>query len=110
VLFRSPVLDIEYSQGKFNIKTPSRSYTADVLIGADGPASIVYKKLPFNLKINYAKAYEAEVFVDKKFLQKQRSKIWLEYGLISRGYSWIFPKKKSLIHRKRYIPEKRHRC
>jgi len=96
VLEQTPALDIEYAHGKFHITTPSRSYTADFLVGADGPASIVYKKLPFNLKISYAKAFEAEISVDESFLQKQRSKIWIEYGIIKRGYSWIFPKKEHL--------------
>ncbi|NLO88995.1 MAG: geranylgeranyl reductase family protein [Clostridia bacterium] len=90
---QTPVLDIKYAQGKFHITTPSRCHRADFLVGADGPASIVHKKLPFHFKINFAKAFEAEVSVDQSFLQKQRSRIWIEYGTIKRGYSWIFPKK-----------------
>jgi len=96
LLEASPVKYISFSENCFEVTTDSNRFKARYVVGADGPASIVCKKFPYDTEVGFAKALEAEIRVDDKTLQQYRSTIWLEYGLIDHGYSWIFPKKNHL--------------
>jgi len=96
LLEASPVKDIFFSENCFDVITDSNRFKARYVVGADGPASIVCKKFPYDIGVGFAKALEAEIRVEDKMMQKYRATIWLEYGLINHGYSWIFPKKNHL--------------
>ena len=68
-----------------------------MVIGADGANSIVAKSLNLMQK-NVSKAYaiEGEIFVDDKVYEQYKETIALDWGTLTNGYGWVFPKKDHL--------------
>lgn len=73
------------------IRTQAEDFQAKYLILADG----VNGKLGRTLDIGCYEAgitMEAEISCPREILQKFRGRLVLDYGMIDRGYGWIFPK------------------
>lgn len=66
------------------------------VIGADGAASVVKKSLESFKNKNMGVALEAEIFAKDKILEKYRSKFLVCFGVVKKGYFWVFPKRSHL--------------
>jgi geranylgeranyl reductase family protein len=81
---------------KVQVNTKSENFTANYVIGADGPYSITARSLGLLKDRKTGWAINAEVFVSDKQLKNQGNTVNVDLGLIPSGYAWIFPKKNRL--------------
>lgn len=75
------------------VKTKLTDIMASLVIGADGPSSIVARSAGLRKNIEQGLAWEAEVYVDQASLQKYKQTVFLDWGTFPGGYGWVFPKK-----------------
>lgn len=66
------------------------------VIGADGAGSIVAKSVGLNKKGDMGLGLEVELSVEDHVLDRYRSTFQVGFGVLSKGYFWIFPKKHHL--------------
>jgi len=93
VIFKS----ISGSAGKITVDTSAGSFRTRVIAGADGVYSKTAKAL--GLKVNCKKmtALEGEVFFsDQSTVKKYKNSVCFDFGVIPKGYGWIFPKRNHL--------------
>lgn len=97
----APVRTIERENGRLviHIQSPTaRAHTritADYLIGADGANGITARASGLHTQRLVAIAVEAEIPHDWRCVSHphlQPHVMHLEYGMVDRGYAWIFPK------------------
>ncbi len=74
------------------VKTPAGTYKGRYLIGADGVNSIVGRSLGFYQKRLKAVLVEGEINIKEIGLHGLDDEAMIEFGSISYGYGWIFPK------------------
>jgi flavin-dependent dehydrogenase len=78
------------------VQTDQETYFCKHLIGADGVHSIVAKQAGLFLKRSTSLAYEARLTRDRKQDSLLTDTITFDFGTISFGYGWIFPKRDHL--------------
>ncbi len=89
-----------------DVMTTRASYSSRILVGADGIRGLVHGQFLGGKKINKILAYMVELpYKDgtgrKKFVLSDRnnnlfdlySAVRLDFNMVQKGYSWIFPKK-----------------
>ncbi|GAB6098499.1 geranylgeranyl reductase family protein [Halanaerocella petrolearia] len=96
VIDNCSVVDIKDIENKIKVLTENQEFNTQFIIGADGADSLVARKLALHSELKYAVGWEKEIKVTPKKLKEQTGKIYLDYGAITKGYSWIFPKKDHL--------------
>ncbi|MGD8305711.1 MAG: geranylgeranyl reductase family protein [Ignavibacteria bacterium] len=72
--------------------TEGKSYKARYIIGADGATGITTNILGINKMFKKIPAIESEIFVDELTLERFSKTARFDFGIIPRGYSWVFPK------------------
>jgi geranylgeranyl reductase family len=105
---------IQYAEGLtdyevFNdyvvVQTSKSSYTAKILVGADGIRGAVHKKITGNKKFHKIIGYETEIEHDNDdFTFKDRNgnifdfkdSVRLDFNGVKKGYGWVFPKNKRI--------------
>jgi geranylgeranyl reductase family protein len=78
------------------VTTTSGTLKARWLIGADGVSSTVRNALFGKRVVKYAPALEALIRVPSDALQRFEGHVLFDFGGMSRGYGWIFPKRDHL--------------
>ncbi|WP_408954707.1 geranylgeranyl reductase family protein [Natroniella sp. ANB-PHB2] len=96
VMANHEVENVIMFEDEVRVKTEAELFTAKIIIGADGVTSLVADKLNLAKDLEYAVAYEKELKVASDRLVEQRGKINLDYGVVAKGYGWVFPKEDCL--------------
>ncbi len=87
------VVRVQQSKGLVNVYLDDGSrLRARYVLGADGVNSRVAKSLGLRQHGKGALALETEVEPGAELLQNFDSRIFLGFGVLARGYYWIFPK------------------
>ncbi len=76
--------------------TERESYKARYIIGADGAAGITTNVLGIKKMFKKIPAVENEIFVDDLTLERFSKTARFDFGIIPRGYGWVFPKEDHL--------------
>lgn len=91
--FNARVENIEKSNNSYIIKTNDREYSADILIGADGPNSRVRKYLNFLNNLKFYKGYQYRIKMEIPDLDRVEVRYIKPFSL----FSWIIPEGKGVI-------------
>ncbi len=74
-----------------------KRYKTQLIVGADGVHSKVAKSLGFLRKPNLIIAIEGEVlYKDPNAVEKFKNSVCFDFGVIPKGYGWVFPKSSHL--------------
>lgn len=92
VIDNSKVVNLIRTGNKIKVKTNEKRFVGKFIVGADGVKSFVAEKLGLMTDLEYGIAFEKELKVSECRLRAQRGSIYLDYGVISDGYGWVFPK------------------
>jgi geranylgeranyl reductase family protein len=85
------------SAGDLTIVTTKGNFKSKMLVGADGIHSKVGTTLKLNIKRKHMTAIEGEVFLQNpKILRQLQHTVHFDFGAITKGYGWVFPKKNHL--------------
>ncbi len=74
------------------VHTTKGSFKSNMLVGADGVNSVISRSAGLLTHRNVGIAIEAELAVPDSVLQEQGAYATLDFGALSYGYGWIFPK------------------
>ncbi|MEI6901453.1 MAG: geranylgeranyl reductase family protein, partial [Bacteroidota bacterium] len=75
------------------VKTKSGQYNSRIVIGADGPSSIIARSCGLRNRIMQGLAWEAEIYTDLVLVELYAKTVFLDWGTFPGGYGWVFPKK-----------------
>jgi geranylgeranyl reductase family protein len=92
VLFMQQVTDIKNEQKRVSVFTKEKSFRSGLVIGSDGPSSIVARSLGLRQHIEQGLAWEAEITTDPDILKMYSDTVFLDWGTFPGGYGWVFPK------------------
>ena len=92
VLFMQQVTGIKNEQESVCIFTKEKFFRSRVVIGADGPASIIARSLGLRQHIEQGLGWEAEISTDPDILRMYSDTVFLDWGTFPGGYGWMFPK------------------
>lgn len=71
-----------------------REITADLVIGADGPASRVGRQLGLDIETGEKDVhYASQVLITHPSIRANRMEFFVSYELAPFGYGWVFPKR-----------------
>lgn len=91
------VVAVTEQDGQARVQTADgRAYRARYLIGADGANSRVAQALGLRQRRTLGAAVEAEVTTPNEALAQYRHTALFQFGVVRRGYLWIFPKRDHL--------------
>jgi len=90
------VLDFSEKGDRLDILTAKGTFSSHFLVGADGALSVVARKAGFEGPGNLVPALEAEVRVSPDRLRTYDSVVRFDFGIVPKGYGWVFPKKDHL--------------
>jgi geranylgeranyl reductase family protein len=93
VLFMQQVTDLRNEQDAVSVVTKEKQFHSRLVIGADGPSSIVARTLGLRQHIEQGLAWEAEISADSDILKMYSDTVFLDWGTFPGGYGWVFPKK-----------------
>jgi len=95
IRLNTKVVDIKKQDGLWEIKTEKGEiFKSEYLIGADGPLSIVRRKLFQEQKIEVLPTYEYLVELEKE-IPISIMQLYFDKERFPGGYVWIFPKSKN---------------
>jgi len=93
IKLQAKVVDIKREDGFWKVKTEKEEvFKSEYLIGADGPLSIVRRKV-FDEKIEVLPSIEYLVEIEKE-IDTSIMKMYFDNEKFPEGYAWIFPKSK----------------
>jgi len=93
VKYKTKFLSIDGDPGCLTVKTSKGYYKTNIIVGADGVLSKVAKELKLNIDYKIMVALGAELyFSDKKILDRYKTTVHYDFGVIRHGYGWVFPK------------------
>ncbi|MBI9091660.1 MAG: geranylgeranyl reductase family protein [Desulfobacterium sp.] len=79
--------------GKLRVTTTQGVFKAKLLVGADGVNSRVAKALGLGVSTRYMTALEGEVYPGTNLdLERFSKALHYDFGVIPKGYGWVFPK------------------
>jgi flavin-dependent dehydrogenase len=90
------VREIENKATEAIVKTSGRGFRCSVVIGADGANSLVARASGLMPRRRAAVALETEIPASPDVLEARRGCVHFDFGLVPRGYGWVFPKKEIL--------------
>jgi len=93
VMFMEQVTELKNEQDTVQVFTKEQHFRARLVIGADGPASIVARSFGLRQHIEQGLAWEAEITADPDILKMYSDTVFLDWGTFPGGYGWVFPKK-----------------
>ena len=85
-------VSVEERNDYINVETSQDYIRTKYLAGADGVFSQVRNKVFGKKLITYAPSLEALVYVDQDVIERFENRIVMDFGGMSCGYGWIFPK------------------
>lgn len=88
----SPLHNLSQSSDGYLLTTPTRLIKARYLIVADGANSVTRKLLEVPAFRRLSIAVEREIHGDSQLLHNWDMTIALDFGYLSSGFAWIFPK------------------
>lgn len=91
----SPLINLQETTDGYLLTTDSQSFQAKYLIGADGANGVTRMLLGLSRIQNRSVAVEREIYATKNALEKWDDMIALDFGYLSSGYAWVFPKEKN---------------
>ncbi|MCX9014526.1 MAG: geranylgeranyl reductase family protein [Candidatus Methanoperedens sp.] len=86
------VTHVEETKDNVLVTTEKNTYSASLLIGADGVNGIVARSVGLKPKKKTAVLIEGEVNVKETAFNKLCDEILFDFGSVPYGYGWIFPK------------------
>jgi geranylgeranyl reductase family protein len=96
VLDGQRVREVENNSTEAVVKTSHGEFRCSVVIGADGANSVVARSSGLMRRRRTAVALETEISASPDVLEARRGCVHFDFGLVSRGYGWVFPKKEIL--------------
>ena len=90
------VLDVNQDPDTVTLRTNRGALRARYVIAADGADSVVGRKLCWPDSRALIPALECEVSVDRDTFSRLRSTVRFDFGVVPRGYAWVFPKREHL--------------
>ncbi len=90
------VLDFSEKEDGFDIFTSRGTFSSCFLVGADGALSVVARKAGFDGPVYLVSALETEVDVAPEQLRFYDGVVRFDFGIVPKGYGWVFPKKNHL--------------
>jgi len=94
IRMKTRVVDIQREKSYWKIMTDTKeTFYCQYLIGADGPASIVRRKV-FKENLDFLPCLEYFMETEKE-LDLSSIKVFLDLERFKNGYAWIFPKSKN---------------
>jgi geranylgeranyl reductase family protein len=91
-----PVKRIAFDENGVSVATRTDSLGAKLIVGADGVNGIVRRAANFPPHQRMAVALEAEMEASSTALEEWRNVLHVDFGALSWGYAWIFPKAEHL--------------
>lgn len=96
VLENARMLSLSQDDANVTVKTAEDTWQARFLVGADGIYSQTSKILGLLPNREIAYAVETELQVPPIVLESFKGYVTFDFGAVSNGYAWIFPKKDHL--------------
>jgi len=96
VVSKCKVLDFSENRDCVEILTAKGTFSSRFLVGADGALSLVARKAGFEKQGHLVPAFEIEVGVAPDRLRTYDGVVRFDFGIVPRGYGWVFPKKDHL--------------
>jgi geranylgeranyl reductase family protein len=90
------VESIERTADSVIVRTANETYTARIVIGADGPNGVTAKSLGLKLKCDNGVGLDCQVVPKNYDPGAWKGFVKFYYGDIPGGYGWVFPKKEML--------------
>lgn len=90
------VQKVETDGALFRITTGDRTFSCKILAGADGANSIVARALALNCRKVCGVTMDCHLLLPSGVPPGLRGTIRIDYGLVDKGYAWVFPKRNSL--------------
>ena len=92
IITNTIVVDVEFKNGFWKVKTNTGDvYRSRYIIGADGPNSIVRRKVFNEEKIELMPGLQYLIKLEKK-ITTNIAKIYIDNENYFQGYAWLFPK------------------
>lgn len=92
VQFLQQVTEVKNEHDTVCVFTKGNLFRSRLIIGADGPASIVARSLGLRQNIEQGLAWEAEITTEPEILKMYSDTVFLDWGTFPGGYGWVFPK------------------
>lgn len=96
VVSQCKVLDFSEKAEGLDIHTVKGGFSSRFLVGADGALSIVARKGGFGGTENPVPALESEIRVPDNRFRAHETVVRFDFGILQKGYGWVFPKKDHL--------------
>ncbi len=90
------VRQLDWTREEVEVVTNRGPYLSRFVLGADGALSTVARSAGFRNPTRLIPALASEVRVDDDVLARFRERLRFDYGPVSRGYAWMFPKREHL--------------
>jgi len=88
------LMSVAGEPGHLKVKTSMGELNTKIIVGADGVNSRVAKELKLKAQTKHMTAVEAEVYLEARDrLEAFRNTVHFDFGVVPRGYGWVFPKK-----------------
>jgi geranylgeranyl reductase family protein len=91
-----PVSGLDVEKKRVLVHTPRRMFQARVLVGADGVSGAVARLAGFRRKRRIIATLQSDVPMQPEISERYRGRVWIGFGWIRKGYTWIFPKRNHL--------------
>ena len=92
LLDETPLKRLVLDNGTKLVETPKGTFQADVVIGADGAASLTARAAGLRPNARPGIAMDAEVTVPADTFQAWKRTAIFDFGLVPHGLGWVFPK------------------
>ena len=96
VITGARVRKIRADNGSLSVQAGERTFRGKILAGADGAHSIVARTFGLANKLSYAVTFDGHLSLSPEEAARHQGTIRADYGLLRRGYAWVFPKKDCL--------------
>jgi flavin-dependent dehydrogenase len=86
------VTQIRVSPDRVDVSTADSVFHSRLVAGADGAYSVVARELNLERPTERIAAIESEIAVAEQDLERWKSRVQIDLGIIPAGYAWVFPK------------------
>jgi geranylgeranyl reductase family protein len=93
VTMEEQVISFTQDRGGVTVLTKEKSYSARLLIGAEGASGIISRTAGLHDAVEMGLAWEAEINADPEDIFRFSDTVFLDWGTLPGGYAWVFPKK-----------------